>query len=141
MFFIRTNENSVEPDPTQKQLDVYMRKNKRYEQYLEAMYAYGNYNEMPTDIKYSNGGKLSYTLRSKYLYLRDTIKYNSKKEIKQDILEDSFEDGLFSGMPGTAGVYPTRKTNEELGVIDCRKSKNIVITQIKKTKKSKHFDV
>ena len=153
LYFIRTNDDvseNNEPSPTSKQLDTYMRKGTKYKEYLKDMYIYGDYGEMPKNIKYTTGGKLSYTLTSKKSTWNNKIIYSSKRDILDDILRSSFEDGMYGAGPGSHGVYPTKKqykyvnyqgknqkSYEELGVIDCRNSKTIKIEEIKPKVKSK----
>ena len=43
-------------------------------------------------------------------------------QVVDDLSSDSLEDGLYAGMPGEGLVYPTKSGNEELGVIDYRKT-------------------
>ncbi len=148
-FFKRTNLDRTkkeEPNPTKKQLDAYMRKGSKYKQYLEDMYMYGDYGEMPKKIKYRNGGKLSYELSNTPMMYNYNTKskipvFPTAKSVVDYIMGDSFEDGLFEGEPGSAGVYPTKnkyknngspnKYYEELGVIDCRKKATIIVKKKK----------
>ena len=152
LYFVRSNydvSEKTEPNPTQKQLDAYMRKGSKYKKYLEDMYTYGEYGEMPRKIKYTSGGKLIYTLKSKKSHWNNKIIYNTKKDILEDILNNSFEDGMYGAGPGSHGVYPTKKqynyvnykgqhqkSYEELGLIDCRNTKTIKIEEIKSKPKS-----
>jgi len=59
--------------------------------------------------------------------------FPTKKSVK--VTEMSFADGLFEAQPPSAGVYPTKKKYnhsqyEELGIIDCRITKSIVVKAI-----------
>lgn len=58
------------------------------------------------------------------------------KELKKEILTDSFEDWAYEGHPGESLVFPKRMTvfrdfPKELGVFDCRKSSNIRVSIVK----------
>ena len=63
-------EYAKEPNPTQKQLDAYMRNPKpwggskasRFLDYLEELHLFELFGTQPSNIKYSNGGKLSFEL-------------------------------------------------------------------------------
>ena len=141
LFFIRTSDRTTkeEPNPSKKQIDEYMRKGTKYKELLADMYLYDEYGKMPTKIKYMNGGKLSYTLSA------DEALFPTKESVISNILENSFEDGMYGAQPGSHGVYPTKKqyvvygshkAYEELGLIDCRKRASITVKKsVAKNKK------
>lgn len=56
---------SLEPNPTLKQIDTYLKKGKRYNEYVKDMFYYGDYGEIPKSIKYMNNGKVSFILKEK----------------------------------------------------------------------------
>lgn len=60
--------------------------------------------------------------------------FNIKQSIIDHILNDSFEDGLYDGGPGSHCVYPTKHKyddrHEELGLIDCRRKANIPFEKV-----------
>ena len=145
LFFVRTNDESNEPNPTQKELDGYMRRGTgRYKMYLYNIYGEFEYKFMPKKIKYHDGGKLSYELDA--TDPKGNLRFPTAKSVKEHILDNSFEDGLFEGNPGELAVYPTRnqyihsytyeginytsKYYDELGVIDCRKRSSIVVKKV-----------
>ena len=150
LHFIRTNDEistKQEPNPTQKQLNAYMRKGSKYKLYLADMYSYGDYNKMPSKIKYSDGGTLSFELSGKIKNYSGNPVFPSKKSVIDDILGSSFEDGMYESGPGSAGVYPTKKKylyngmgnafHHELGVIDCRNKATITVEKVEIKKKSR----
>ena len=142
LYFMRTNIDRTikeEPNPTMKELDAYMRKETRYETYIEDLYLYGEYGEMPEKIKYTQGGEISYQIKNNI--------FATKKSVIEDIMSNSLEDGMFGASAPSHGVYPTKKKysysynngkiysqHEELGVIDCRKKSTIVVEKVAKTK-------
>ena len=117
LFFIRTNHEFTtkeEPNPTKKQLDVYMRKGSKYKTYLEDMYTYGEYGKMPTKIKYSDGGKITYQLSSTIENYMGKPVFSTKQSVIEDIMFNSLEDGMYGASPGSHGVYPTKKKYEHV---------------------------
>jgi len=142
LFFKRTNDESSEPNPTQKQIDAYMRKNRKYRDYVfniyeEASYVSKNANILPKKIKYESGGRLSFEIPKLPMFF-------TAQKVKDYILYNDFEDGMFEAMPGNGPVWPSKYEKEdryftsehtykyfkyfpELGVIDCRKKSSIVV--------------
>ena len=117
LYFTRTNGERTkkeEPNPTKKQLDAYMRKGSKYKKYMEDMYLYGDYGYMPKKIKYCDGGKLSYELSGEVLNYYKKKVFPTKESVLQDIMESSFEDGMYASSPGSHGVYPTKNVNSNV---------------------------
>ena len=151
LFFQRTNgerTTAEEPNPTKKQLDAYMREGTKYKRFLEDMYLYGEYGKKPSKIKYSDGGKLSYELNGDVKDFKGIVIFPTAESIKDDIMNNSFEDGMYGAEPPSHAVYPTKKkyeytsyngkkyvNYEELGVIDCRNEKTIRVKKVESKKK------
>jgi hypothetical protein len=151
LYFVRTNDGYTtkeEPNPTKKQLDTYMKKGSKYKTYLADIYSYGEYGKMPTKIKYSDGGILRYELDGKAKDFMGNLVFPTTESIKEDIMSNSFEDGMYEAPPPSHGVYPTKKkyeysfngktksNYEELGVIDCRNRATIKVNKVTTKKKS-----
>ena len=143
LFFTRTNFDYTimnEPNPTQKQFDAYMRKGSKYKFFLKDMYGYGVYGQIPSKIKYIDGGKLSYELDKSINDYQGKSVFPTVDSIKEDIMNNSFEDGMYQLTVPSHGVYPTKKkylpiygtesVYEELGVIDCRTRASISVQKL-----------
>ena len=92
--------------------------------------------ELLTDFVYQDGGIISFTFTQ-----REGDKKLTPSEIKEEILMDSFEDGIYEGTPGNEAVVavnfkykdkfePSGYIHGELGVIDCRKKKCITVVRL-----------
>ena len=141
LFFKRTSIHplTIEPNPTLKDIDAHMKKKKNYIEYVKDIFYYGDYGEMPKNIKYLGQGKISFILKEKTGNYGETL-FKYKKDIINHIMNESFEDGLYGGGPGSHGVYPTKHKYEygydELGVIDCRKLSNIHVEKVQQKQSS-----
>jgi hypothetical protein len=127
LFYIHTNEYCDEPILTIKELDDFMKdtpfwgvKGSRYIHFVESV-MYGKVNDIDAidlQISYQNEGKLNFSFNL------DGYIFKNLEDIKNDILYQSFEDGMYETEPGGEAVVPTRNLYEEnyqeLGLIDCR---------------------
>ena len=111
-----------EPNPTEAELSKYMAANQRYKEYVK--YTLGVYVKGKVTNEKLNGLTIE--------YIFETCDNNvTAEDLKNFILTDSFEDGIFSGLPGNAGVYPSKYHKlMEHGLIDCRKPANIIVKKL-----------
>jgi hypothetical protein len=137
LFFVRTTNRVCEPNPTIEEIDKHMKKNKNYIEYVKDIFYYGDYGEIPMKITYHGKGKLSFVLKDKLNFAGNEL-FKFKKDVIEHILNESFEDGLYGGGPGSHGVMSTKNkydnSYEELGLIDCRKKSNIIVEKIESPK-------
>ena len=123
--FRRSNEKTNEKSPTQKQLNIYMKKDNRYVEFINDVFIYGEYNKPPVIVSFKD--KLTFLLDPFALTFDNFTVFPTKKSVIDYLKQYSYADGLWEGMPGTPGVYPDIN-NDELGVIGL---KNIVVTSTK----------
>jgi hypothetical protein len=142
LFFKKSfdGENKIkEPPPSQEEIDNFMTGYnkfgyKRYEEYVKSLYEYSEYNDTPKDIVYKKG-KIEYTIYEKPENKAfNECSYDTPEIIRDLILEDSFEDGLFE--TEDVATFPVRRTAfldypKELGVLDCRRDYYIHVKEIK----------
>ena len=126
--FRRTLRSMYPSDPTVKQLNEYMKKDKKYKMYIESLFLYDGYNQKPKDITFKDGVATFY-IDPTVLEVWDQVPMFPTVEKLSYYLEHiSMADGLWEGMPGSPGVYPTDKSKKsELGVINFG---NVVIQPI-----------
>ena len=135
LFFVHTQNEVSEPSLSEKELDNFMKdtpfwgvKGSRYFHYAESV-MYGSISDVDLidlQVSYQDGGKI------KFSFNLDGCRLKTLEEIKDDILYQSFEDGMYETDPGGEAVVPTRemygesgseegvKDFKELGLIDCR---------------------
>jgi len=79
-------------NPTNKQVDAYMRKGSKYKKCIEEMFS-----KKPSKIKYSDGGKLTFEL--------DNIVYPTAKSVKDSIkdIEISYPTKHYGNSPELLG--------------------------------------
>ena len=119
-------------------IDTFMLKNHNYEAYAAAvMYGFiDEERELLSDFVYQDGGIISFT----FTHIEEDKKLTSSK-IKEEILTDSFEDGIYEGSPGKEAVVALNikyqdkfeasgYLHQELGVIDCRKKECITVFKL-----------
>ncbi len=119
-------------------IDTFMLRNHNYEAYAVAvMFGFIDDNrELLTDFVYQDGGIISFT----FIQREEDIEL-SPSEIKEEILMDSFEDGIYEGTPGNEAIValnskykdkyePSGYIHGELGVIDCRKKECIKVVRL-----------
>jgi hypothetical protein len=119
-------------------IDKFMLRNHNYEAYAVAvMFGFiDEERELLTDFVYQDGGIISFTFTH-----REEGKKLSPSKIKEEILMDSFEDGMYEGSPGKEAVVALNfkykdkfeasgYIHGELGVIDCRKKKCIKVVKL-----------
>jgi hypothetical protein len=119
-------------------MDTFMLRNFNYEKYaVTVMFGLiDGERELLTDFVYQDGGIISFTFTQ-----REGDKKLTPSEIKEEILMDSFEDGIYEGTPGNEAVVavnfkykdkfePSGYIHGELGVIDCRKKKCITVVRL-----------
>jgi hypothetical protein len=101
---------------------------KFYEKYLENLYGWGNYDEIPKIINYKNG-VVRYVLDPKKKNYRNKVVFPTAQSIKNNLMSQSLANGIWAAGPGGHGVYPVKTTNglNELGVIHY---KNIKVSKI-----------
>jgi hypothetical protein len=120
-------------------IDTFMLRNFNYEDYAAAvMYGFiDEERELLTDFVYQDGGIISFT----FTHVEEENEKLTPSKIKEEILMDSFEDGMYEGSPGNEGVValnfkykdkfePSGYIHGELGVIDCRKKKCIKVVKL-----------
>jgi hypothetical protein len=119
-------------------MDTFMLRNHNYEDYAAAvMFGLIDDNrELLTDFVYQEGGIISFTFTN-----NEEDRKLSPSKIKEEILTDSFEDGIYEGTPGDEAIValnskykdkyePSGYIHQELGVIDCRKKKCITVIKL-----------
>lgn len=141
LFFIHTRNEVSEPSLSENELDDFMKdtpfwgvKGSRYIHFAESI-MYGMINDVDLidlQVSYQNEGKLTFSFNLEGCRLK------TLEEIKDDILHQSFEDGMYETEPGGEAVVPTRNMHgepddedfEELGLIDCRRKDCIEVSFI-----------
>ena len=92
--------------------------------------------ELLTDFVYQSGGIISFTFNQN----EEGIEF-LPSEIKEEILTDCFEDGIYEGTPGDEAIValnskykdkyePSGYIHGELGVIDCRRKDCITVFKL-----------
>ena len=134
LFLKRVNLDRTkkeEPNPTEEELDAYMRKGSKYNKYLAELYKYGEYGKMPTKIIYSDGGFLSYELSPSETNYKNRVIFPKAESVIKDIMENPIEDGLGGFEWGSPFYYPTTnkydRVYEALCFIDCQNKKTITV--------------
>jgi hypothetical protein len=113
--FIRTWEDGIPkplfpnptPSPTKEQLNNYMRT--RYKDFLESLFVYDEYGKMPSNVSLDSNNVVSFQLEKGEVF-------PTAESVIKFLKYTSLADGVWEGMPGSAGVYPDPK-GDELGVI------------------------
>ena len=120
-------------------IDRFMLRNHNYEDYAVAV-MFGlidEKRELLSDFVYQDGGVISFT----FTHIQEKGKKITPSKIKEEILMDSFEDGIYEGTPGNEAIValnykykdkyePSGYIHGELGVIDCRKKKYIKVVRL-----------
>jgi ankyrin repeat protein len=118
-----------EKNPSNKILFEYLSENNRYIDYLESLYAYGDYGKLPEIIEFTKENKIIYLLETHRKSINYDLLFKSKKDVKTYLTNQSLADGIWEGCPGSCGVYPSKiDYTFELGVI---KFKNIKVEKKK----------
>jgi hypothetical protein len=117
-FVFKRTLRSNEPDPTTKQINTYMLKNKKYKMYIESLFLYDGYQQKPKNITYKNG-IITFYIDPTVLEVWDKIPMFPTVDKLSNYMERiNLADGLWEGMPGSPGVYPDQSGQNELGLID-----------------------
>jgi hypothetical protein len=119
-------------------MDTFMLRNFNYEKYAVAvMFGFiDDERELLTDFVYQDDGIISFTFTQ-----RKGDKKLTPSKIKEEILMDSFEDGIYEGTPGDEAIValnskykdkyePSGYIHQELGVIDCRRKECIKVIRL-----------
>jgi hypothetical protein len=127
-----------ELEPTQKEIDEFMISKTRYgsiryKEYIKTIFNYTTCVQIHNDdIKYLNNGIIEFIVPETECENDYEPSFTSHKEIKEYLLSDSLEDGLFesqsiSSFPFRASLLNNRPI--EMGLLDYRKN-DIIITKI-----------
>jgi hypothetical protein len=114
------DENSAKLKVTKKMLCDYMNRNNRAKEYFNSLASF--------DGKFTNARCEDCVLKATY---KQGPKPISQLNMHKYLLIESLEDGIYSGYPGNAGLYPTKTGKYEYGYIDYRKKENIRIKLLK----------
>jgi len=111
--------------PTNKEFSNYMGNKNRYTTYLENLYGYANYGEIPKVISYKNG-KVSYIIDPNIKNFNGKPMFQTAKAIKNNLKSHrmGLANGTWAAGPGSHGVFPVKLpngTNAELGVVNYNK--------------------
>ena len=108
----------TEKNPSRSKLYDYLIKEDRYLDYLKDLFLYGEYAKVP-EFKnfYKKNNKITFVLDK--TNKSGEIFFPDKESIIDNLENNSLSDGMWEGMPGSCGVYPSSiDPNYELGVIN-----------------------
>ena len=90
----------------------------RYKKYLHSLYAYGDYNNTPDILNFSNL-EISYILNGSKKDFFDRLIYPNIQSVKNHLKTNSFSNGIWEG---NHGIYTTKNLND-VGVIGIKNIK------------------
>jgi len=117
--------------PTQKQLSAYMKKDRRYSNFVDNVYSYGNYGK-PSVKSYKNG-RVSYVIDPTKQNSRGKIIFPTAQSIKNNLNNGGrmgISDCIFNKGPGGPCVYPV-KISEGQGPLGRIIFNNVKVSKIK----------
>lgn len=152
--FSRTIIERTERDPTPEEYDEFMKKDKRYKQFiyelLDVAVFVDENNNVPSstthgddeddedkydntkvgDIQYRDGGIIEFKMSD-----RELIGYSGNEDITDYIYDFPYADTIYEGL---TAIYPTNATKhyeypdypDELGVIDCSEKDDVTVTKL-----------
>ena len=119
-------------------MDTFMLRNHNYKKYAAAvMFGFiDGDKDLLTDFVYQSGGIISFIFTH-----NEEDRKLSPSEIKEEILTDCFEDGIYEGTPGDEAIValnskykdkyePSGYIHQELGIIDCRSEDCITVVRL-----------